>query len=435
MNTTRPAAIPAEPNREDWLYILASAAVLSSLVIAILGMPDLLTVGPRRFSLLLLSLPLILGAGLVAFRRRFCDIRPGLVDATLLAAMAYLMLRNVRLLSIEYAFYGIGLFYLSSLAVQQQRFLKAIIFTFASLAAIASLLGGVELLFLPDNLASLYISNPDPVNVFHRIGSTLLHPVVFAAFLVMSLPLCVYLGIFGSTRKARTLGYSSSALSLVALLFTFSKGGWLVMFLMACVLGLSLLKYRDWPKVLLGAGLIVLILLPVFLMWQPVSQQTMTRLKTSFRSRAITGEFALRAAEQYPIFGIGLRMGPSALTGFDPRIRKFNETHDNPMPIDDFYISYFLEEGLVGLSPFLLFLILLLLRGARSIFGKAANRALLIAVFASFVGIALDAFTFEIFSWWSIYICFWMLAGMLYGLSGPAVARLPYFVVKKPDSI
>ncbi|MHB1361568.1 MAG: O-antigen ligase family protein [Thermoleophilia bacterium] len=430
MNTPGSTAIPESPAEEAWLYYLAAAAVLSSLVIAVLGMPDLLTSGPRRFSLLLLSLPFILGAGVIALKHRLRDIKPGAIDTALLVAMTYLMIRNIRLVSIEYAVYGISLFYLSSLVVQQQRFLKAIIFTFVSLAAIASLLGAAELFLLQDNLASLFISNPDSGTVFHRIGSTLLHPVVFGAFLAMALPLCGFLGIFGTTRKARILGLSSTALGLLAFLFTFSKGGWLVMILMGCVFGLFFIKNRNWPRLLLVAGLVIIvILLPVLLLWQPVTHQTMIRLKSSFVSRRLTWECSIRAAEQNLIFGTGLRMGPSALPALDENIRKFNETHPNLMPVDNFYLSYSLEEGLAGFFPFLLFLILLLMRGAKSLFERGANRALLIAIFASIVGILLDALTFEMFSWWSIYVCFWSMAGMLYGLTMPGYNR-PVFHCK-----
>ncbi len=418
---------PAEESlslRKTWLrllvqpYPLAAVAVITALVIAILGMPDLIPAGSRWFTPILLALPLILWAVIIMIRHRRHDIKPGAIDILLLATVTYFTFRNIRLLVLFYAFYGLGLFYLASEITRSQRFLKNVIFAFAGLAFVAALLGLLELVIFRQNLAANFgIGNNDPRAIFPRVGSTLLQPDYFGGFLVMALPVCGYLGLAGNSRNIRIFGLISTLLCLLSVLFTFAKGGWLITFFMGVLFVILLLRQRDLKKLALIAGLAAAILLSLIFLWQPVSGQTMLRIKSSVRSRTYTWKYAWREIAQNPVFGVGQAQGPIALIDMNALLEKYYHDHSTPAAIDNYYLEYLLEEGAAGFLPFLLFLVLLFYRGARGLFRPGAHRGMLVPVFAGLAALCLDAVTFDALTWWSLFICFWVFAGLLNGLA------------------
>ncbi len=405
-----------------------------TLVIAVLGMPDLFQTKSRLLSPLLLTLPLLLWADAAIFRQKWSRIRPGIIDFVLLSSFAYFIIRDIKVHTVTNAFFGISIFYLSSQLVQRRRYFTYVIMAFAGLASISSLLALLELAIFKNNLASLFgITYTDPRTVFPRIGSTLLHPVVFGAFLVMALPICGYIYFASGTRKVRIFGLVSTALCILAILFTFAKGSWLIAVLMGAVFSLLLVRNLDLMKLLFIATLAAVILLPLAILWQPVSQQTMIRIKTSVNSRTYMWRYAWRGFEQNQVFGVGQGNGASSLVNMSKVLQIYNQKQAGPSAVDNYYLDFLLEEGLAGFLPFVLFLILLFYRGSAALLKPGHQRQLLIPVFAALAAICLDALTFDALAWWSMFICFWLIAGVLYGLSTPSRENISYPIVKNAN--
>ncbi|MCL6106556.1 MAG: O-antigen ligase family protein [Actinobacteria bacterium] len=214
----------------------------------------------------------------------------------------------------------------------------------------------------------------------------------------------------------------SVILCLLSTLFTFAKGGWLITFFMGAVFVFLLFRDHDVKKLAFMAGMTVVILLPLFFLWQPVSEQTMLRIKSSVRSRTYTWKYAWRGIAQNPLFGVGQAQGPIALVDMSALLEKYYHDHSTPAAIDNYYLEYLLEEGAAGFLPFLLFLVLLFYRGARGLF-RPAHSGMLIPVFAGLAALCLDAVTFDALTWWSLFICFWVFAGLLNGLAAEGRAE------------
>ncbi len=399
-------------------YPLAAAAVIFSLVIGVVGMPDFIQAHTRIYSPLALCLMLIFWAGIAMFRQKRFHLKLGVIDYALLATFAYFTFRNLNIHAVTNTVCGIGLFYLTSELVRRRKFIRGIFATFTYLAATAAAFGLFELIIFRKNLASDWgTADTDPRQVFPRIGSTLLHPVVFGAFLAMALPVCGYIGFTAGSRRVRILGFASLILCLLSILFTFAKGGWLVTFLIAVAFVFLLFRNRDVKKLAFMAGLIVVVVLPVIFLWQPVSRQTMIRIKSSVHGRTTVWSYALKGVEQNPFFGVGQGKGPISLLGMSSLLQKFSLTHASPAAVDNYYLDYILEEGFAGFLPFLLFLILLFYRGARGLSRPGAHRRMLVPVIAALAALCLDAVTFDALIWWSLFICFWIFAGLLNGLA------------------
>ncbi len=423
MSVVKPAPIKETASHRAWLRVLvrphpmAAAAVILSLVIAVLGMPDLIQAHTRVYSPLALCLVLVLWAGIVMVRQKV-HLKPGTIDYALFAAFAYFTFRGPNAHTVANAVAGIGLFYLASELAKRREFFEGIISTFTGLTAAAALFGLAELVFFRHNLASDWgVADPDPQNIFPRIGSTLLHPAVFGAFLAMALPVCGYISFAGNSSKIRIFGMASTLLCMLSIPFTFAKGSWLVTSLMGAAFLLLLLRKRDMKKLIFMVVLAVVVLLPLIFLWQPVTRQTMIRLKSSVHGRMLVWGYAWQGIKQNPVFGVGQGKGPASMINMSNLLRKFSLTHAHPAAVDNYYLDYILEEGVVGFALFVLFLILLFYQGARGVFRPGAHRRKLVPVFAGLAAICLDALTFDALVWWSLFICFWVFAGLLNGLA------------------
>jgi len=142
------------------------------------------------------------------------------------------------------------------------------------------------------------------------------------------------------------------------------------------------------------------------------------RVHSSTNARLYSFENALPIVRDNLLFGTGLRTGATVLEASNERIRSWNDIQQREWAVDNLYLSLLLEQGIIGFLFMFGFILVLVIRSVRAL-RRNVYDVFGLAVFVSTIGLCLNALTFEIFVWWSIFVLFWIDAGLLYSLTSP----------------
>jgi O-antigen ligase len=192
----------------------------------------------------------------------------------------------------------------------------------------------------------------EPKEGFMRIGGTVGSSNFAAAYLSISLTCAASVLFTNLGHLYKWLATAVLGLGSIALVLTFSRGGWL-----ALVLSLALLCFLMWRRrgLSLKAPIAVLVLLT--LLYVPFHSLIGARLfgddRGSAESRIPLMNLAFRIAEDHPILGVGVNnftvaMGPYLTSEF--RGGFLFAVHNK-------YLLVLAETGIVGLIAFLAFLV------------------------------------------------------------------------------
>jgi len=198
----------------------------------------------------------------------------------------------------------------------------------------------------------------DPKEGFMRIGGTVGQSNFAAAYLGISLTcaasvLFTNLGNFHKWLAAAVLGLGS-----IALILTFSRGGWL-----ALALSLALVCFVIWRRRGLSLKAPIAVLLLLVLLYVPFHSLIGARLfgddRGSAESRIPLMSLAFRIAEDHPLLGVGtnnftVAMGPYLTSEF--RERFLFAVHNK-------YLLVLAETGMGGLTAFLAFFVGMVRKG------------------------------------------------------------------------
>ena len=187
---------------------------------------------------------------------------------------------------------------------------------------------------------------------FMRIGGTVGSPNFAAGYLSVCLALAASVLFTSLSRGYKTLALLAFGPGCVALLLTFSRGGWI-----ALALALSILCFGVWRrgglslKVLLAAGGLLLLL------YFPFHNQVSTRLfgddKGSAESRVPLMSLAFHIVEANPVLGVGA----NNFTVVMNRYLSSEFRQGFLFAVHNKYLLVFAETGAMGLLAFLAFLL------------------------------------------------------------------------------
>ena len=240
-----------------------------------------------------------------------------------------------------------------------------------------------------------------------RIYSTLGNPNVLGEYILLVLP--VSLGLMW-TRKGilQKLVYAAaSAVMLVALILTFSRGCWLG-FLVAAALFITFAAGKLW-----GLGLIALPLLPAVLPESILNRFTsigdLKDSSTSYRVYIWMGTLAM--VRDFWISGIG--MGSEAFTEVYP----FYSYNGIVAPHShNLFLQILVESGIGGILVFGLILLLFLKRmmaGYQAGGGKGAPLStMIVAISAGICGFLVQGMFDNCFYNYRVMLVFWCVMGM-----------------------
>lgn len=240
-----------------------------------------------------------------------------------------------------------------------------------------------------------------------RVYSTLDNPNNYAEFLVLFTPISV---AWAMQRKSPTWRFIFScgiALPLLALVMTYSRGGWLSIAVSAVVF----VYYLD--KRLIPVGIVACLLLVPFL-----PDSIMTRISTIFNShdssanhRIVAWQGMLNMIGDYGLTGIG--MGPNTFAALYPDYALPGATkgvyHSQML-----YLELFVEWGVLGFISFMWFILRHVKNSCFAII-RARGKALRYAVMgtcSAFCGIAILSIFEYIWFYPRILFAFFILLGI-----------------------
>ncbi|MBE0429762.1 MAG: O-antigen ligase family protein [Thermoleophilia bacterium] len=376
--------------------------------------------GTTVFQPLNLLLPVVaVSAAFVMVGRKI--VKPALLDGIVIMFMTFIVLRNIAgsgaFLSIKYLVFGLGIFYLAVfITTRSGSSLPGTVWVLAALTAATALYGLAEYGLQSNIIFQQYIQESvrEPVRGLHRIGSTLAHPVAYAAFLVQAAPFCVLAWARAGSRTGQTAAAFATVVAGLALFFTYSKGSWMVAAILAGTTALLLIRHNRRLVVIIAGATLTTALLLTAVFWQEINLETETRAEESVAGRLYSWRAAAEGIRENPLLGVGLGKGTEEIgRHFDPEKRQFLYM----LPVDNYYLSVFLENGIAALALLLSAITVIIIKGVACIRSRGPQMDLTVAALLSIAAILMNAFTFDALLVWPNFMLFWLAAGILYGIS------------------
>jgi O-antigen ligase len=190
-----------------------------------------------------------------------------------------------------------------------------------------------------------------------RAYGTLPHANILAGFLIMGFISCVY-GYLTTPRERvieRVAIATSIFIILVALIFTFSRSGWLVAGLCACVIGIYAFwkeEFRIHARALMCVAVISFVALSATLGWAIVPRAGFVKGEASIDHRVYYNEIGITLIREHPL-GVGL--GSEVLTAGSEGLFAHKGLMQKWLwqPVHNIYILIASELGILGLVIFL----------------------------------------------------------------------------------
>lgn len=250
-----------------------------------------------------------------------------------------------------------------------------------------------------------------PDDFGRRVLGTVGHPVYLGSFLVLMLPLSLWM-LYQAPSGTRALVPALIAMAISAgLLLTFTRGAWLG----GAVGGLTYLRHRSGKQFwsfYLAVGLLLGSAFSIDAVWETFeSRATVGQIKNfKTNQRGVAYAQTLAILSHQPLFGIGTGMYRFA----GGRVGDWNHTPDN------MYLRILSEHGVVGLVVVgtLFVTVCQSIRYAQATMrtrGRVAESDLCRAVLSSVVGFLVDLVTCDALYFSTTRICFWIVVGL--GLS------------------
>lgn len=401
------------------LYDLVVCFQLCIVICVSVLFPDplnLFSIASSHFTPLSLLLPVVLlnTSYYVFSRRKILNFMP--MDFAVLFFMAYLLGRNFfnpeGLVALKYAVYGIAIFYTTALLSRQRTTLSIMIYLAILLASITAISGLFEYALQDNFLHAGAI--PQPPGEIHRLGSSLAHPVIYAAFLVQTIPFCILVLTKSKSYISLAFGVLTSVLTIEALFLTYTKGSLIVaIFLLIATSVVFLIKgyYKLFiPFVAILAFFIILSMIFSF----ETNSEISIRAPQSVSLRSGIWAGTIDAFQDNFIVGVGLRNGNSEIVKYIDNDWLRLSGIQRP-PIDNYYLSLLLESGFIGFLLWMGIVGSLIWGSIKAYFLPSQDKGLIIAAFASLISISIVALTFDALLMWPHYVFFWFSAGIVRG--------------------
>ncbi len=246
-------------------------------------------------------------------------------------------------------------------AMRSEREARAAVLAIIIMGALVSILGIIQTLAGPDSamnsgLEFLTLYSGTTMRAYSTFG----HPNQFAGYIILVIPLVFIQFVEARQSWERLILGLAAVIMITALIFTFTRGAWLAVFLVGLVL-----IYMNVPKKLLWIGaLLIAITSTVFLLNQgPLEKARQAVLKRvsslghpeqedSVSFRKVCFATGMKMFRQHPLIGFGAGE-------YERNIRKYFDEDYYAWPamdkhIHNLYLQILIETGLLGLLSFLL---------------------------------------------------------------------------------
>ena len=195
---------------------------------------------------------------------------------------------------------------------------------------------------------------------FVRLGGTVGSPNTAAGYLSMAIASAASVLFTNLKSSHKGLGTAALAFGVLALILTYSRGGWMAVALAVAVISVSVSRRQgvSWKKPAAVLALVAVVCLPLYSI---VSRRLLGDDRGSAQSRIPLMNLAFRIVKDNPVLGVGANNFTVAMDRYvtsDFREEFFFAVHNK-------YLLVLAETGIGGLLAFLAFLLQTLRRGWR----------------------------------------------------------------------
>lgn len=258
-----------------------------------------------------------------------------------------------------------------------------------------------DIVGLPTSLTGLRPQYTKDILGFPRIQSTALEPLYFANYLLIPLSLAIALWLKKSGRIKPLWLFGIIVLGSINLILTVARGGYIALAVTVCCLSIAYWRQIFQPKIIIPLLIGLLISGGVAYRFLNLTEQLESYTThvsdlfsgASYEERVETFDIAHRIWQQHPWIGIGPgSFGPYA--SYHPLIMP----SEGYKIVNNEYIELLAETGILGLTCFILMVLILYIRSWKAIqHGKDPFlKTVLIALLAAFTGILVQYNTFSV---------------------------------------
>jgi putative inorganic carbon (hco3(-)) transporter len=297
------------------------------------------------------------------------------------------------------------------------------VFSVLMIACLAESLAMIALRFnaMPSTIWGTHVRvDTDVKEGFMRIGGTVGSPNSAAAYLSISVASAASLLFTKLGRAYKWLAIAVMGFGGVALIFTFSRGGWV-----ALALSVTFICLLGWRRIGLSLKTPIAVILILGMLYLPFHSVISARLlgddRGSAESRIPLMKLAFRIIKDNPVLGVGANNFTVVMGRYlTPEFRK-----GFLFAVHNKYLLVLSETGIVGLLGFLAFLLDALLKGWRC--WKFQDRFLSPLALGIVAGIGghMVHMSVDLFRGRPIQQLLWLLAGLLAAMHRMCQPRSP----------
>ncbi|TCK93461.1 O-antigen ligase-like membrane protein [Natranaerovirga hydrolytica] len=272
-------------------------------------------------------------------------------------------------------------------------------------AGIISAVYGIYQMIIRVPMGSGWVDPSINPNVVSRVYATFENPNIFALFLLFVLPITLSLFYTSKKIESKIIFGTSWLLMVMALVFTFSRGGYL-----AFSIGLLLFIILTNPKNIIGLTIIGVLSIPLLppVIWERIlTIGSATDSSNYYRLVLWNGAFDM--IQDYWHLGTGL--GYASFREVVPRY--FSEM--SPYHLHNTFLQFFVETGVLGIT-LLILLILMIIKITLKVIGNEKDNYVkntTAALLAAFVSIFIHGMFEHLLFNPKIIVYFWILIGLI----------------------
>lgn len=233
--------------------------------------------------------------------------------------------------------------------------IRRVVVTAVIAASLVSFYGLLQILNLD------FLTWPESAFITHRVFSTIGQPNFLASWLLLVIPLSLYLGISAPRFLLKFFYFLALALQLICLVLTGSRGGLAALLLTAALYVLYLLFNAAWSrrhKFLLGAGFVCCLIISLAAanhIWPGRISDLVDYQSGSVGARANFYTAAADAIKTRPVFGYGLESGEEIfIKYYEPDWAVYGDVGQSADRAHNLVLDILLSVGFYGLILFVI---------------------------------------------------------------------------------
>lgn len=243
-------------------------------------------------------------------------------------------------------------------------------------------------------------------NMPGRAFSTLANPNNFAQFIIIFFPFCFAYAATRGDNKLKAVTIMALLIPFAALLFTYSRSGWLG-FAVTVVTFAVLYNKKSLPVILL-VGIILIPFLPASVLDRLMTIGNLEDTSSSYRIDIWSGTAAMM--KNYWVTGVGL--GPGAFAEIYPRYAvAFSKEAPHTHML---FLEVFTEMGILGILSFAALIVCLVVSSCKASYKveKGSDKLYTIAAAASMMGILTIGFAEYVWFYPRVMVAFFVAIGL-----------------------